>query len=225
MLFLSGVGITVFVNITAQADTNFMNKTMKPEEIKAKLDAHAKWLRNEDGEFADFRRENLSGADLSAANLSVANLSRTTLSGTNLSGTNLSGANLSEADLSEADLSGANLSGAKNIPALIAARLMACPSVGAYTAFKKCQEGVVELLIPADALRSSATTRKCRASKALVVKLPDGCTEAHSGYDVLFCYRVGETVTADKWEPDRWIECGGGIHHFITREEAEAYQI
>ena len=198
---------------------------MKPEEIKAKLDAHAKWLRNEDGEFADFRRENLSGADLSAANLSVANLSRTTLSGTNLSGTNLSGANLSEADLSEADLSGANLSGAKNIPALIAARLMACPSVGAYTAFKKCQEGVVELLIPADALRSSATTRKCRASKALVVKLPDGCTEAHSGYDVLFCYRVGETVTADKWEPDRWIECGGGIHHFITREEAEAYQI
>ena len=220
----------MFVNITAQADTNFMNKTMKPEEIKAKLDAHAKWLRSEGGECADFSHENLSGADLSAANLSVANLSRTTLSGTNLSGTNLSGANLSEADLSEADLSGANLwgtnlRGAKNIPALIAARLMACPSVGAYTAFKKCQEGVVELLIPADALRSSATTRKCRASKALVVKLPDGCTEAHSGYDVLFCYRVGETVTADKWEPDRWIECGGGIHHFITREEAEAYQI
>ena len=203
---------------------------MKPEEIKAKLDAHAKWLRSEGGECADFRRENLSGANLSEANLSEANLSRTTLSGTNLSGANLWGADLSGADLSEADLSGTNLRGAnlwraKNIPALIAAQLMACPSVGAYTAFKKCQEGVVELLIPADALRSSATTRKCRASKALVVKLPDGCTEAHSGYDVLFCYRVGETVTADKWEPDRWIECGGGIHHFITREEAEAYQI
>ena len=208
---------------------------MKPEEIKAKLDAHAKWLCSEGGECADFRRENLSGAnlsgaDLSGANLSEANLSRTNLWGANLSGTNLSeanlwGANLSEADLSRANLRGADLSEAKNIPALIAAQLMACPSVGAYTAFKKCQEGVVELLIPADALRSSATTRKCRASKALVVKLPDGCTEAHSGYDTLFCYRVGETVTADKWEPDRWIECGGGIHHFITREEAEAYQI
>ena len=223
---------------------------MKPEEIKAKLDAHAKWLRSEGGECADFRRANLnrtnlsganlseanlwganlwganlSGADLSRTNLSGTNLSRTTLSGTNLSGANLSRTNLWGADLSGADLSGANLRGAKNVPALIAARLMACPSVGAYTAFKKCQEGVVELLIPADALRSSATTRKCRASKALVVKLPDGCTEAHSGYDVLFCYRVGETVTADKWEPDRWIECGGGIHHFITREEAEAYQI
>ena len=193
---------------------------MKPEEIKAKLDAHAKWLRSEGGECADFRRENLSGANLSGANLSGANLSEANLSRTNLSRTNLSGTNLSGADLSEA-----NLWGAKNIPALIAAQLMACPSVGAYTAFKKCQEGVVELLIPADALRSSATTRKCRASKALVVKLPDGCTEAHSGYDVLFCYRVGETVTADKWEPDRWIECGGGIYHFITREEAEAYQI
>ena len=29
--------------------------------------------------------------------------------------------------------------------------------------------------------------------------------------------------TVGSWEEDRWIECGGGIHHFLTRTEAEAY--
>jgi hypothetical protein len=101
---------------------------------------------------------------------------------------------------------------------------MVPPQKGAYTAFKKCAEGVVELIIPADAERSSATTRKCRASKAIVVSLPDGCEVAHSIHDGRFCYRAGETVTPDKWEPDRWNECSGGIHHFITLEEAEDYQ-
>jgi hypothetical protein len=36
-------------------------------------------------------------------------------------------------------------------------------------------------------------------------------------------YRVGQVVRCDRWEEDRWVECGGGIHHFITRAEAEAY--
>ena len=187
---------------------------MTKDELKAKLDAHAKWLRDEGGERANLREANLIGANLRGADLTRANLRGADLRGANLLGANLLGANLL----------GADLRGAKDIPALIAAQLMSCPAVGAYTAFKKCREGVVELLIPADALRSSATSRKCRASKAIVVKLPDGCTEAHSGYDMSFCYRVGETVTASNWEDDRWVEGGGGIHHFITREEAEAYE-
>jgi hypothetical protein len=28
---------------------------------------------------------------------------------------------------------------------------------------------------------------------------------------------------ASDGNPDRWQECAGGIHFFITREEAEAY--
>jgi hypothetical protein len=36
-------------------------------------------------------------------------------------------------------------------------------------------------------------------------------------------YRVGETVRPHQFDPDRWHECAGGIHFFITREEAADY--
>jgi hypothetical protein len=36
-------------------------------------------------------------------------------------------------------------------------------------------------------------------------------------------YTVGETVTADEWDEDRWNECSHGIHFFITRDEAVMY--
>jgi len=99
-----------------------------PDELRAIIDAHGKWLRNEAGgsradlsgaslsranlSCADLSGANLSGANLSGANLSSAYLSGAYLSGANLSGANLSGANLSGANLSGADLSGAYLSGA-----------------------------------------------------------------------------------------------------------------
>lgn len=82
--------------------------------------------------------------------------------------------------------------------------------------------------IPADALRSSATTRKCRASKAKVVRITDmdgnpaGDT-VPSDYDKTFVYKIGETVEVPNFEKDRWAECAPGIHHFITREEAVQY--
>ena len=44
-----------------------------------------------------------------------------------------------------------------------------------------------------------------------------------STYDDKTEYRKGATVTCNKWEEDRWVECGGGIHFFITRIEAEQY--
>ena len=47
------------------------------------------------------------------------------------------------------------------------------------------------------------------------VSLYDGKTE----------YRKGQIVKCDRWEEDRWKECGGGIHFFLTREEAEAFAI
>jgi hypothetical protein len=34
---------------------------------------------------------------------------------------------------------------------------------------------------------------------------------------------VGEIVKCDKWNDDYTVECGGGIHFFITRLEAENY--
>ena len=208
---------------------------------------------------ADLSRADLSGADLSGANLfdaclSRANLSRADLSGADLSGADLSGADLSRADLSGADLSGAdlfdaclsraNLSGAKLFDACLSranlsganlsgAKLtwpIACPEKGSFTAFKKVLGGyIVELEIPADALRSSATSRKCRCSHAKVVAItdPNGAeandTIVRSKYNPLFCYAVGEVVRADDFDTNRWNECAPGIHFFITRQEAIDY--
>jgi hypothetical protein len=162
-------------------------------------------------------------ADLSGANLSGANLYGANLSGANLSGANLRRANLRRADLYGANLSGANLSGAKNIPEELSARLTIVPEEGDYTAWKKCNGGVlVKLLIPAEARRSNATGRKCRAEFAKVLQVL-GADVGVSMHDQKTEYRVGETVRCDTWGEDRWQECAGGIHHFITRKEALDY--
>ena len=186
-------------------------KTYTPDEIKAILDKHYKWLRDEpDGKRADLSYADLSYADLSSADLSYANLSY--------------------ADLSAADLRSANLSAAYNLDKAIGFMLpIACPEKGAFTAFKACRAGlIVELLIPAEAKRSSATGRKCRCDKAVVVEITDTAgnpvdTEAASQYDSGFKYRKGDTVIAETFDDNRWKECAPGIHFFITMQEAVDY--
>lgn len=62
--------------------------TYTQEQLQSILEAHAKWLRSEEGgSRADLRRADLRGADLSG----------TDLSGVDLSGANLRGANLNGA--------------------------------------------------------------------------------------------------------------------------------
>ena len=125
------------------------------------------------------------------------------------------------ANLVGANLGGANLVGAKNVDPLESARRLVPPESGAFEAWKRCLHGViVRLSIPADAKRSSATTRKCRAEFADVLEVV-GSTVGVSMHDCMTKYRVGERVTCDRWESDRWIECGGGIHFYLTRIEAE----
>jgi hypothetical protein len=94
------------------------------------------------------------------------------------------------------------------------------PEVGSFSAFKQLSGGtVVELLIPVNAERVGGYTgRKCRASKAVVV---DGSGE--SKFDNSFVYKQGKMVIPDKWDDDPRIECGPGIHFFLTRKEAEEY--
>ena len=193
--------------------------------IKGILEKHQKWLNSEAGG----ERANLSGANLYGANLRSANLS-----GANLCGANLCSANLSGADLRGADLCDADLCGAKNTDRVIwdiytAFYPLQCPERGAYTAFKKARGLIVELEIPADAMRSSATSRKCRASKARVISITDvsgnpAGDSVASNYDSNFVYRVGEMVEVPDFNTDRWNECAPGIHHFITRAEAVRYE-
>ena len=154
-----------------------------------------------------------------------ADLSRANLSGANLSGANLSGADLPRANLSGANLSGANLSRAKNIPYIP----MACPDSGAFTAWKKAMGKIVKLLVPEDAKRSSATERKCRCDKAVVLAIENidgtdsGLSSVANGYDPKFLYTVNETVTVPNFCEDRFLECAAGIHFFINRQEAVDY--
>lgn len=119
----------------------------------------------------------------------------------------------------------ANLDGVKNLSLPIT-----CPEEGSFIGFKKCENNlIVKLEIPEDALRSSATTRKCRCSKAKVLSITnvdgsDANTDtAASKYDKNFIYKVGETVDVSNFNTDRWNECSAGIHFFITRQEAVEY--
>ena len=138
---------------------------------------------------ANLSRANLSGANLSRANLSRANLFGANLSRANLSRVNLSRANLSMASLFRANLSYANLCGAKFYKSDLRKAVLddvitdegtsffhlRCPRKSQFIAWKKAISGnklvIIKLLVPEDALRSSATTRKCRVSKATVLDI------------------------------------------------------
>jgi uncharacterized protein YjbI with pentapeptide repeats len=203
-----------------------------------RADLRGAHLRYADLHGADLRGADLRGADLCGANLCGANMSRANLCGAYLREANLCGADLRFADLREADLNGADLrssdlSEAENLDAahwniMTAFYPMQCPESGSYIAYKKAANKIVELLIPADAKRSSATTRKCRASKAHVLSITtfDGAPAGQficSDYDSSFVYTVGETVEVEYFDENRWNECAPGIHHFITRAEAVKY--
>ena len=173
---------------------------------------------------ANLSRADLSGANLSKADLSGANLSRADLSRANLSKADLSGANLSRADLFRADLSGAELSRADLSGALNSELANAQTSIlpeGNIVGWKQCRNGViVKLLIGQKIRRSNATGRKCRAESAKVLRV-FGANEGISIHDGKTVYRKGEIVTCDNWNENRFVECGGGIHFYLTRIEAE----
>ena len=158
-----------------------------------------------------------------------ANLRYVNLSGANLSDANLGYANLSGANLRGANLSGANLRGVKNAEYAMAQTIIV--SEGNIFGWKLCKDNIlVKLLIPKESKRSNASGRKCRAEYAQVLELTNlndkrkKVTEAVSEHDGKTTYKVGETVTCHEWNEDRWEECAGGIHFFITELEAINYK-
>ena len=206
-------------------------------------------LRNANLRGADLRNANLRGADLSNADLCNANLCGANLCGANLCGAtfrnadlygvdlrgvDLRGADLRNANLRGADLRNANLSDAKNTDkiawdAYTAFYPLQCPETGSFIGYKKAADKIVMLEICADAKRSSATSRKCRCSKAKVLSITNldgsesGLTEVRSDYSKEFVYCVGEIAEAPDFDENRWNECAAGIHFFITRREAVKY--
>ena len=187
---------------------------------------------------ADLYGAKLNGAKLNGADLSCADLRGADLYGANLYCANLSGADLSCADLYGANLYCANLSGAKlNGANLYCANLqnvkydyktsffaMQCPEEGEFIGFKSCGTHTVKLLITKDSKRSSATSRKCRASKVRTLSISGGLKSIASDWDKKFVYAVGKTSIVKDFDKDRWVECSTGIHFFLTKEEAEMFE-
>lgn len=178
---------------------------------------------------AYLRNADLSRADLSDADLRNANLRNANLSYANLSGANLHGAYLGSADFRSANLSNANLLGTKNMMYIP----MACPEEDSFIGFKKAvyagKNYIVKLEISADALRSSATSRKCRCNKAKVLEIQNingskaNIDVVHSTFDPSFQYKTGQIVEEPKYDNNRFNECSKGIHFFINRQEAVNY--
>ena len=211
---------------------------MTKERLNEVLKEHEKWLRtrfglNPEGSRANLRRANLCDADLRDADLRRANLRRANLRGADLRGADLRRANLRRANLRGADLRGADLRDADlrgaNYNESTAMYALACPEKGAFIGYKKAGGLIVELQITETAKRSSATTRKCRCSEAIVLSITNldgsdsGVPLITSNYDKNFIYKVGEKVEVPDFDENRWNECSTGIHFFITRDEAVRY--
>ena len=150
------------------------------------------------------------------------------LTGADLRGADLRDAHLTDAHLTGADFRDADLRGAKNTPYIA----FACPSDGEFIGWKKVKlrhKFLVQLLIPKEAKRCSATGTKCRCEFAKVLAVYDLDDHAKMVSEVInndyvkTVYRVGEMVYPDSFDEDRWNECSHGIHFFINKQEAINY--
>ena len=211
---------------------------MEYGELKKILDLYKKWLNGDtDGKRADLqdadlqdmdlRGADLWGADAQNASFVGADLQNADLGKADLRGADFFYANLQNVELRGADLRDARLQGAKNVPDLPWTSIV--PECGSFIGWKKVGAHIIKLKILDDAKRSNATGRKCRCSAAEVLEIQntDG---TESGIDRVYnnnyCganYVVGEIITPDSFDDDRWDECSNGIHFFITRQEAVDY--
>ncbi len=194
-------------------------------EIKPGADLRCADLRCADLEGADLKGANLRGAILVGAILEGANLEGADLRDANLRGAylrdaylrdaNLEGANLRGAYLRDANLKGADLEGAK-LP-----NFQIVPEEGSFVVYKKVDTGVIKLLIPEDAKRTSNLVgRKCRASH---VKVLEGSGVSSTYKEKALEYKEGEVIYADAYDDDIRVDCTSGIHFFMTRKEAEEW--
>lgn len=177
------------------------------------------------------------------ANLSYSSLENGWFENCTFRRTNFRYANLRAVAMRNNDLTGANIEGANMFAAVLEyAKLdgiisneetkwfrLHCPAEGAFLGYKKCfNNRLVQLLIPADAKRTSATMNSCRCSKAKVLTIKsfdykEEFEEAWSLVDENFVYRKGQWVEVLDFNEDRWRDSTTGIHFWMTREEALAY--
>lgn len=229
---------------------NFTNSSLKKTNF-----CNTKIINSEFKE-ANLTDANFVLASLKSTSFFEANLTKTIFRYSKCSSNNFNTAILTDADFAYADCAYSNFKKAKlNNILFIHANLynasfidckilktkypkiddgtaffaLQCPEEGAFVGFKKSYDDkIIKLLIMKDSLRSSATSRKCRASKVKVLAITDfkgkmQFEKTYSNYDRSFVYKVGDIIEIKKFNKDRWEECSNGIHFFITREEAIQY--
>ena len=214
-------------------------KKITKEELETILEQHKLWSdsNGKDGKRADLTGANLTctnltGADLTGADLTDADLTWADLTGANLTSADLYGACLYGANLYGADLTGANLIDSEleyaNLTDTILDEKEQCrkgivltePIVG----YKKSDEGkIITLEIPIGAKVFSINNNKRRTNKVKVIDM-QGETELCSIHDNKFKYHAGDEIEIKDFDERYNIECGEGIHFFLTRDEAESFE-
>ncbi|MEG0254539.1 MAG: pentapeptide repeat-containing protein [Vagococcus sp.] len=191
--------------------------SFKEKELENKI------FSKQDLSYADFSNSICKECNFSLCQLSYANFTGATLINCSFNQADVNQANFRYAILTNCDLSEIkNKSSAKYLE-------MTCPETGAFLAYKQCYNfRIVQLLVPADAKRSSATNNTCRCNKAKVLSIKsidfkEVYQEAVSLVDEHFIYRVGEIIEPDSYNEDRWIDSTHGIHFYMTRDEAIHY--
>lgn len=170
----------------------------------------------------------LPNGEKKKSSLRECNLRNSVLESADFRGCDLSGADLRGADVYSAAFYQADLTGVKTDEQTKHFQMI-CPEKGAFLGWKVCYgRRIVLLLIPEDARRVSGTREEVRCDKAKVLTIDsidgrENYKEAHSYVDENFYYRVGEMAYADNFNPDRFVDSGGGIHVWLSREEAIAY--
>lgn len=190
---------------------------------------------------------NFTNADLSKANFSQTNIQRAVFDDACLYRTIFTDASIGIksalfANTTEAVFTDSHMEIESNVQLEIPIN---CPSSGSFIGWKKAHvihrgdpamkncitEGIVKLLIPEDAKRTSSVSRKCRCSKAIALDVQerDGspikdCKWICSWYDPDYEYKVGDTLfPKEPFNSNRWEECSSGIHFFIDRMDAVHY--
>ena len=221
----------------------FKNKLKQGEKDFTNLILENMNLENYDLSDMNFSHSNYINANLSNINFCSSQLVNVLLDDCNLQNANLKNANLERASLRRANLTKVDISGARLYAAVLENAILDdiifddntknfrihCPEKGAFIAYKKGLNNlIVKLLIPSDSRRVSSTMNCCRCDKAKVLEIKnfEGTKffdEAWSTVAEGFCYKLGEWVYAENFNEDRWYDSTGGIHFWMTEEEAKAY--
>lgn len=204
------------------------------------VDLYGRNLTNIDFSHSNFRHVCLTGADFSDSCIRGCLFEDCQMQRIRFIRADMREAALRYNDLSGSDISGANLYAAaleyavlNDIRSNEQTRWwrMVPPASGAFIAWKCCTElRVVQLLVPADAKRVSATQETCRCSKAKVLSIRsiDGMVSydwAQSTVDSDFYYEVGKwAIPTNGFEDDRWKDSSRGIHFFMERQQCINYQ-